>query len=292
MLPLPGQKTRMRLYPIAPTLDAGAAWDLLLAMAHAPREVHERDGVPVARRDPGGWTVTAEADAGAAALLELYLPVLEAGAPGRPSVVAHLAQSLDGRIAVPGGASQWISGPEDLVHTHRLRALCQAVVVGAETVRCDDPRLTVREVRGPDPLRVVLDSRARLGPEHLVFRDAAAPALRVRSTPAGAEPAPGIEELVLTAPDAVLPVPALLEALAGRGVQRVLVEGGGRTVAGFLEAGCLDRLHLVVAPVLLGAGTPSLAASAALPLDACPRPRTRVLPLGGDWLFDCDLSQP
>ncbi|MEO0604067.1 MAG: RibD family protein, partial [Myxococcota bacterium] len=102
-------------------------------------------------------------------LVDLYRPVLEPEPPDRPYVVAHLAQSLDGCIALPAGESQWISGHEDLVHTHRLRALCDAVLVGARTVVHDDPQLTVRHVEGPHPLRVVLDPNGRLGPEHRVF---------------------------------------------------------------------------------------------------------------------------
>src|SRR5215470_15574486 len=84
-------------------------------------------------------------------------------------VLGRIAQSLDGRIATTSGASHWISSREDIVHTHRLRALFDAVVVGAGTVRADDPQLTTREVEGPSPVRVVLDTDRRLNSDHRVF---------------------------------------------------------------------------------------------------------------------------
>lgn len=205
----------------------------------------------------------------------------------RPVVLAHLAQSLDGRIALPCGASQWISGQEDLVHTHRLRALADAVVVGAHTVERDDPQLTTRLVEGPNPLRVVLDPRRRLRPDRQVFDTSVAPTLLVGGIDVPAPP--GVETLVLPATEGVLDPVALVAALGDRGVRRVLVEGGGITVSRFLAAGCVDRLHLVVAPVLLGHGRPALDLPLASALGDCPRPPTRVEALGEDWLFDCEL---
>ena len=86
-------------------------------------------------------------------------------------VLGRLAQSLDGRIATVSGASHWISGQQDIVHTHRLRALFDAVVIGAGTVRADDPQLTTREVEGPSPVRVVLDTNRRLDARYRVFRE-------------------------------------------------------------------------------------------------------------------------
>ena len=102
----------------------------------------------------------------------LYGPLLQSPtAADGCFVLGRIAQSLDGRIAIASGASQWISGREDIVHTHRLRALFDAVVVGARTVRADDPQLTTREVEGPSPVRVVLDTDRRLDARYRVFRD-------------------------------------------------------------------------------------------------------------------------
>jgi diaminohydroxyphosphoribosylaminopyrimidine deaminase / 5-amino-6-(5-phosphoribosylamino)uracil reductase len=175
-------------------------------------------------------------------------------------VVGRLAQTLDGRIATLGGSSQWIGGRGDILHTHRLRALCDAVVVGAATVHHDDPLLTTREVPGPDPVRVVLDADRHLGAEHRVFRQPGPPTLLLCAEDAPGPGTHGLAEVVRAARGPAgrgLSPPAVLRALAARGLTRILVEGGGVTVSRFLAAGCLDRLHLTVAPVLLGSGVPA-----------------------------------
>src|SRR5206468_4442700 len=88
---------------------------------------------------------------------------------GRPIAVGQLGQSLDGRIATLSGDSCYINGPEGIAHLHRLRALVDAVVVGAGTVRADDPQLTVRSVSGPNPVRVVIDPRGTLPADARAF---------------------------------------------------------------------------------------------------------------------------
>ncbi|WP_255569148.1 RibD family protein [Neoroseomonas alba] len=193
------------------------------------------------------------------ALAPLFAPILAPPvAPDGCRVVGRLAQTLDGRIATASGSSQWIGGPGDILHTHRLRALCHAVVVGAGTVRHDNPRLTTREAAGPDPIRVVVDTNRRLSAEYGVFRDGPVTLL------ACAEDAPGADRHgtaeVLRLPreaDGGIAPAALLRALAARGLTRIFVEGGGVTVSRFLAAGCLDRLHVTIAPVLLGSGIPA-----------------------------------
>ena len=214
-----------------------------------------------------------------AAFLQRYQPLLAC------RCYAHLAQSLDGRIALADGSSFWISGEADRRHTHRLRALAHAVLVGAETVLHDDPQLTVRETSGPHPVRVVLDPAGRVPADRRVFAGQGR-AILVRGAPGPL--VDGAEELVI--PEVPFAPERVLEALAGLGLRRVFIEGGGVTVSRFLAAGSLDRLHLVVAPVLLGQGRPSLDLELGATIAACPRPAVQVSQLGEDTLYDLDLS--
>lgn len=234
-----------------------------------------REGGPLPRGDLGA----------------LFGPVLApAGAADGCVVVGRLAQTLDGRIATRSGSSQWIGGPGDILHTHRLRALCDAVVVGAGTVRHDDPRLTTREVPGPNPVRVVLDPARRLPATHRVFADGTAPTLLVAGQDGPARH--GAAE-VLRVPRGAqgLDLPGLLRALAARGLRRVFVEGGGRTVSAFLAAGCLDRLHLTVAPVILGSGIPAFTLPEAARIADGMRFAWTHRAIGEDLLLDIALGR-
>lgn len=225
-------------------------------------------------------------------LLDLLLPVCEPPAGDLPRVIGHLGQSLDACVATAGGDSYFVTGPANIVHLHRLRALCDAVIVGAGTVQADDPLLTVRHVEGVHPLRVVLDPARRLGAERRLFTDRTAPTLRVVADGCqGGQPA-AVEELLVGRSEAGLDLAHLLRALKARGCRRVLVEGGGFTVAAFVAAGLLDRLHIAVAPLLIGQGRPALPLPVREPLAACLRPGTRVFGMGADVLWDCDLRAP
>src|SRR5882724_9311283 len=99
----------------------------------------------------------------------LFAPLRAPVPAGCSFVLGRVAQSLDGYIATREGESVWISGPDDLRHTHRLRALSDAVVVGAKTIRADNPLLTTRLVEGPSPVRIVLDPDRRLDDSYRVF---------------------------------------------------------------------------------------------------------------------------
>lgn len=213
---------------------------------------------------------------------------LRNASPDRPFVVAQLGQSLDGRIATESGESQWINHHCALDHVHRLRAHVDAVVVGAGTVEADDPRLNVRRVEGRSPARVIIDPSGKLrGTARCLERDGAAVYV-VRGEP-GSLP-DGAEPIVVPRLDGRLPPQAIVAALYALGLRKLLIEGGAMTVSSFIAAGAVDRLHLLVAPVILGSGKPGLALPPIAHLSQALRPSTRVHILAdGDVLFDCDL---
>lgn len=284
--------------------DWAALWACLqqaaAAAASQPPPV-EAAGPRLAWSDAKGWSAQG-CSAESAALFALYKPLLDARRRGRRCVVAQLGQSLDGFVATHSGDSYYVNGAACLSHLHRLRALADAVLVGAGTVAGDDPRLTTRRVPGAQPVRVVLDPRVRLDAAARVFSDGLAPSLWVcdarhaaqaRASLGGgpAAGASGVEVLALEGwldrSDAEA-LPHLLDALSARGLQRVFVEGGGITVSRFAAAGLLDRLHLIVAPVLIGDGRRGLSLPAAAAMRACPRPQARRLALGDDLVWDLD----
>lgn len=219
----------------------------------------------------------------------LFDPILD-GASAGTHVVAHLGQSLDGRIALVDGRSRFVTGSQDITHNHRLRALCHAVIIGAGTAETDDPRLTVRHVDGDNPVRVVLDPALRLDPGLGVFCDRAAPTLVVcAASAAGDASRHGDAEIVGLAQgkEHWLPPGAVIDALAERGLTSLFIEGGGVTVSHFIEAGLVDRLHITVAPILLGDGRPVLTLASIERLDAARRLSMRAVELGDDLLYDC-----
>ncbi len=230
-----------------------------------------------------------------AATSSLYDPLLAPPtAPDGCFVLGRLAQSLDGRIATRTGSSFWISGPADVLHTHRLRALSDVVVIGAATVLADDPLLTTRLCRGRSPVRAVLDADRRLGADYRVFSDDGPLSLLFVADDKDGPDRHGSADVVRLprAPGgAGLDAGALLAALAARGLRRVFVEGGGVTVSRLLAQGALDRLHVTVAPLLLGAGVPGFT----LPCPEQPADGMKLAwtlhRLGADLLFDILLGR-
>jgi diaminohydroxyphosphoribosylaminopyrimidine deaminase / 5-amino-6-(5-phosphoribosylamino)uracil reductase len=215
---------------------------------------------------------------------------LKAGAVDDLVVVGQFGQSLDGRVATETGHSHYINGPAGLAHLHRLRALVDVVVVGVGTARADDPQLTVRHVAGPSPARVVVDPRGRIASSARLFARDGARRLVITADGTRPELPAGVECVSLPATDGTIAPSAILAALAEHGFRRMLIEGGSHTVSRFIAAGCLDRLHIVVAPIILGAGRGGVALA---PVASCAdalRPPMRLHRLDGEVLFDCDLS--
>ena len=290
----------------APNADGrpvGALWPILLDVARA-RGTADVSALP---RDAltwaaaSGWQLQGQWDVNAQALFSLFKPLLGFSPAGAAWVIAQLGQSLDGCVATRTGDSSFINGPENLLHLHRLRAVCDAVIVGAGTVAADNPRLTTRRVPGPHPTRVLLDPQLRLG-EYVetahVFNDGQAPTLwlcdaRWRDAAVaqvGADRVLAVSELLRD--DHTPHLAHAVTALQARGLTRLFVEGGGVTVSRFLAQRCLDRLHLAVAPIIIGDGRPGLRFAGAARLADCLRPHGSVHRMGPDHLWDLDLRTP
>ena len=259
--------------------EVDSAWRLIRAAARGDAQV--------------GWADSISPDDPRRALIDLYLPICNAST-ARPITVGHLGQSLDGFIATHEGESQWVTGPENMLHMHRMRALCDAVLVGPGTVAADDPQLTTRLVDGPNPLRVVLDPTRGLEPRYRVFTDGAAETLYfcAQSLVKPGEHHVGCAHVIGVAdtPDGGIDLRAVVRHLRARGCARLFIEGGGVTMSMFLAANLLDRLHIAVAPLLIGDGRPAIRLPPRAALGDCHRPKYRVFRMGGDIVFDCDLS--
>jgi diaminohydroxyphosphoribosylaminopyrimidine deaminase / 5-amino-6-(5-phosphoribosylamino)uracil reductase len=248
---------------------------------------------------------------------------------GRPLGILKWAMSLDGRTALPNGLSQWISGAEARAWVHQLRAGCDAVIVGGGTVRADDPLLTSRGRRDPEPMRVVMSRTLDLPPQARLWDTTMAPTLVAHGPEAPQERREAFDRLAAAARDGVQPgaagreatypwaegactpellasqsgpqrleLPscepaALMEALAARGCNRVLWECGPELAAAALRQGCVQELAAVIAPKLLGgqaAHTP-LGDLGQESLDqAQPWRELERTNLGGDWLWRLNQS--
>lgn len=281
-------------------LDTDLAWQLVLDAIDRSNVTLSMPGSdhPTLKLNGRDWQMLNESSREVKELFQLFLPLcrpVEHGCGAR--VIAQLGQSLDGRIATVTGCSRFINGEDGITHLHRIRALSDAVVVGAGTAVADNPRLTVRRVTGTNPVRVVIDRHRRVPDSHHLFTDGEAPTLRLVAGDyrykQGEIPECGVLEVAcLGAEDSGRPEdPAtILRVLSEFGLRKIFIEGGGVTVSGFLKAGLLDRLHVMVAPMIIGSGRPAFSLPEIDLLDDALRPRANLVHLGTDMLFDLDFS--
>jgi diaminohydroxyphosphoribosylaminopyrimidine deaminase/5-amino-6-(5-phosphoribosylamino)uracil reductase len=240
-------------------------------------------GIEVAVGD--GAAEAAEINAG------FFLRVRE----GRPLFHLKIASSLDGRIATASGESKWITGEAARNDGHRLRSLHDAILVGAATALADDPDLGCRlpGLAARSPLRIVLDSQARLSPASKLATTARErPVWLLCNATAPTERREALAKLgveiveVAGNADGRVDVPAAAQALGGRGLTRVLVEGGGRVAASFLKAGLVDAVSAYRAGLILGGDSRSAVGELGLSqLGSAPRLRlVSTRQLSGDTL--------
>ncbi len=241
-----------------------AAWSEVLAAARGDTAARTRAGTL--------WSVYAP----------LLAPIVD-----RPFVLGQIGQSLDGRVATANGHSHFINGQTALTHLHRLRALMDAVVIGVGTALADDPQLNVRHTDGTDPARVIIDPTGRLSADAKCLRGDGTRRIVIRGV-SGEIPA-GVEQIVLPREGDGFHPDAVVGALRGLGMQRILIEGGPTTLSRFIAANAVDRLHIMIAPLIIGSGPAGVQLPPIAHLNAAMRPAMRVFRLAGDILCDCDL---
>lgn len=186
--------------------------------------------------------------------LKKYLPLcfvpLKAKTLGRAISIAHFAQTLDGKIATQNGDSKWIGNEENLVHSHRMRALCCGILVGRNTVIADQPSLTVRHVTGKDPRRIVVSSDpcdlSSLQPED------GSGLILISSNKS--EESQSVDVLCLKEENGKINGKSILKALFERKIYSVYIEGGSITTSGFLSDQAVDILQLHITPMVFGSG--------------------------------------
>jgi riboflavin-specific deaminase-like protein len=182
--------------------------------------------------------------------------------PGRPIVTVKIAQTLDGRVATASGHSQWVSGPESRRLAHRLRTENDAILAGVGTVIADDPLLTARLWPGPNPMRVIVDSRLRIPVSSALLHDGGKTLLATTTaashTAMETLRATGAEITQLPALDARVDLRRLMDHLRSIEVRTVLIEGGPTVITALIRARLVDRVVIFIAPKLIGTGIDSI----------------------------------
>ncbi|MCP5003652.1 MAG: bifunctional diaminohydroxyphosphoribosylaminopyrimidine deaminase/5-amino-6-(5-phosphoribosylamino)uracil reductase RibD, partial [Planctomycetes bacterium] len=213
---------------------------------------------------------------------------------GIPYVTVKYAQTLDGRIATKSGSSQWISSEPSRKYVHRLRHMHDSIMVGRKTVVSDDPRLTVRHVKGKNPLRIIVDSKLRIPLKSFVLKDAVENRTIIattRDTPARKVTLiknMGAEVLIVKKDSSGrVNLPALLKKLGKRDIMSVMVEGGSELITSLLKANLVDKMIVPIAPRIMGKGLEAIGdLSIDTVKDAIEFSSYKILRKGGDIVFE------
>ncbi|MEM9328295.1 MAG: RibD family protein [Bacteroidota bacterium] len=223
-----------------------------------------------------------------ARMLELYLPYalvgVEARTHRRSIAISHFAQTLDGRIASDSGDSKWIGNEDNLTHAHRMRALCDAILIGSKTLEVDNPRLNVRLVEGSSPIRVIIGGDELCVEEYqAVDKDTI---LFCQNHSASSH----VNKVTLLR-DERYATKEILQELFRRGLHSVYIEGGCYTTSSFLTQGMLDQIQLHISPMILGSGRSSFEFPGAEDMSGALRFKTgRFVDVGADVMFVGSLA--
>lgn len=218
---------------------------------------------------------------------ELNKGFIKAVTTGMPYVIYKAAMTMDGAIATVTGHSRWVSGETSRRTAHRLRSVCDAVMVGVDTILADNPELTVRHVRGRDPLRVIVDSRLRTPESVQVLQGSAARKTIIATCERDPDAhrrytAHGARVLVCRAFDGRVAMPDLLARLGEQGVQSILLEGGSRLAGEMLQSGLIDECIFFYAPKVVGNGFAPFAITSVATMDQAFRLQVRKVGMSGE----------
>jgi len=230
------------------------------------------------------------------ALNEVFFHYMETNLP---FITLKFAQTLDGRIATATGHSKWISCDKSLTYAHKLRAQHDAILVGINTIITDNPELTVRHVRGRNPLRVVVDSKLKISPKAKVLQTTGKVKTLIATTKKPDDPA--FKKISATGA-IVLPCRAnkkgrvdlkdLFKKLAARNISSVLVEGGARVITSVLENNLAQRIVVVIAPKIMGTGTQAVGDLNINRIDAAKKLAVQnIFKSGDDIIIDSRLQK-
>jgi len=222
-------------------------------------------------------------------LLELYLPY--AVMPyfsekfKKCYSISHFAQTLDGRIASFSGESKWIGNEENLIHAHRMRALCDAILIGANTLDTDDPQLNVRLVNGSDPVKIII------GGNNLsvnTYKAVDESTIMFRQNHADID---HTAETIILEKNPLFDAKRILKILYEKGIHSVYIEGGAFTTSNFLKQGAIDQVQLHISPKILGSGTSSFSFDGIVDMEqAIEFSDFRYVPIGKDMMFIGNLT--
>lgn len=190
---------------------------------------------------------------------ELYGPYFKYITTGIPFVTLKFAQSLDGRMATKTGHSQWISSEESLVYSHKLRAINDAILIGNGTLEKDNPQLTTRLVKGPNPIRIILSQTGKVNFKKALFHDGQAPVYIATSASVLRNLDKRCQVITVRKGKSGLALNDLLRKLGKMDIMTLMVEGGPMTLTSFLRQRLADKIIVCVAPMIIGDGKNSVA---------------------------------
>lgn len=220
--------------------------------------------------------------------LDLYSPLARRDVPAL--TVGQIGQSIDGRIANASGDVGIVSGPDGFEHLHRMRALVDGVVIGIRTALHDSPQLTVRLCEGVNPARIVIDPRGQLPDDSPVLREDGVRRIVIQAKESKRRQ--GVEVIVIPAPGGQIEPALILESLHKVGLSNLLIEGGSLTIAKFIQAELLNRLHIAISPILIGDGPMGITLpQGSWNLKESLSSETRTFALGSEVVYDLSLTR-